>query len=165
MLQADDDGNDKNSKESLQSSLNDLIVSLLRKRRKLHYFQGYHDIVTVIFLTLPSELQLPCIEKLSLHRVRDSMGPTLEPVLGLLRIMRNLLRVVDPQYAGLLERYLVVRLDIILCSSCFLIAFRPSLFTPYQTFLPFSRMRYPPYLLSSMSGIFCSAENHWQWYG
>jgi hypothetical protein len=33
------------------------------------------------------------------------MGPTLEPVLGLLRIMRNLLRVVDPEYAKLLEKY------------------------------------------------------------
>ncbi|OJA13339.1 hypothetical protein AZE42_05593 [Rhizopogon vesiculosus] len=98
---ADDD--DESRRAALQSSLNSLIVSLLRKRRKLHYFQGYHDIVTVLFLTLPPELQLPCVEKLSLHRVRDSMGLTLEPVLGLLRIMRNLLRVVDPQYAKLLE--------------------------------------------------------------
>jgi len=104
MLQADDD--DESRRVVLQSSLNNLIVSLLRKRRKLHYFQGYHDIVTVIFLTLPPELQLPCVEKLSLTRIRDSMGPTLEPVLGLLRIMRNLLRVVDPPYAKLLERYL-----------------------------------------------------------
>ena len=48
-------------------------------------FQGYHDIVSVLFLTLPKELQLPCVEKLSLHRVRDSMGDSLEPVVGLLR--------------------------------------------------------------------------------
>ncbi|KAG2343019.1 hypothetical protein BDR05DRAFT_948435 [Suillus weaverae] len=100
--QADDD-DDENRRTILQTSLNSLIVSLLRKRRKLHYFQGYHDIVTVVFLTLPPELQLPCIEKLSLHRVRDSMGPTLEPVLGLLQITRNLLRIIDPKYAMLLE--------------------------------------------------------------
>ncbi|KAG2134829.1 rab-GTPase-TBC domain-containing protein [Suillus clintonianus] len=101
MYPADD--SDQSRRTALQSSLNSLIVSLLRKRRKLHYFQGYHDIVTVVFLTLPPELQLPCVEKLSLHRVRDSMGPTLEPVLGLLRIMRNLLRIIDPKYAMLLE--------------------------------------------------------------
>lgn len=104
MSQADD--NDDSHRAVLQTSLNSLIVSLLRKRRKLHYFQGYHDIVTVVFLTLPPELQLPCVEKLSLHRLRDSMGPTLEPVLGLLRIARNLLRIIDPKYAMLLERYL-----------------------------------------------------------
>ncbi|KAG2038358.1 hypothetical protein BDR03DRAFT_954540 [Suillus americanus] len=102
MYSADDD-DDESHRTVLQTSLNSLIVSLLRKRRKLHYFQGYHDIVTVVFLTLPPALQLPCIEKLSLHRVRDSMGPTLEPVLGLLRITRNLLRIIDPKYAMLLE--------------------------------------------------------------
>lgn len=47
--------------------------------------QGYHDIASVFFLTLPEELQLPCLEKVSLHRLRDSMGVGLEPVLGLLR--------------------------------------------------------------------------------
>ncbi|KAG2156876.1 rab-GTPase-TBC domain-containing protein [Suillus bovinus] len=97
------DDNDESRRTVLQTSLNSLIVSILRKRRKLHYFQGYHDIVTVVFLTLPPELQLPCVEKLSLHRLRDSMGPTLEPVLGLLRIARNLLRIIDPKYAMLLE--------------------------------------------------------------
>lgn len=102
MYPADDD-DDESRQTVLQTSLNSLIVSLLRKRRKLHYFQGYHDIVTVVLLTLPPELQLPCVEKLSLHRVRDSMGPTLEPVLGLLRITRNLLRIIDPKYAMLLE--------------------------------------------------------------
>ncbi|KAF8918724.1 hypothetical protein CPB85DRAFT_1430416 [Mucidula mucida] len=65
---------------------------------------GYHDIITVLFLTLPSEVQLACAEQLSLHRIRDSMGLGLEPVLGLLRVMQNLLRTVDPDYAELLER-------------------------------------------------------------
>ncbi|KAG2080831.1 uncharacterized protein F5147DRAFT_737206, partial [Suillus discolor] len=74
MYSADD--NDDSRRTVLQTSLHSLIVSLLRKRRKLYYFQGYHGIVTVVFLTLPPELQLPCIEKLSLHRLRDSMGPT-----------------------------------------------------------------------------------------
>jgi hypothetical protein len=72
-------------KASLKSDLNHLIVSLFRNRPKLNYFQGYHDIMTVIYLTLPPELQLSCAEKLSLHRLRDSMLHTLEPVLGLLR--------------------------------------------------------------------------------
>ncbi|KAF7356672.1 TBC1 domain member 20 [Mycena venus] len=94
----------KTDKDKLQSELNHLLVEIFRKRPKLNYFQGYHDIITVLLLTLPRELQLPCAEQLSLQRVRDSMGSTLEPVLGLLRVMKNLLRVADPRYAELLER-------------------------------------------------------------
>ncbi|KAJ7760481.1 rab-GTPase-TBC domain-containing protein [Mycena metata] len=94
----------KTDKETLQSELHDLLVEIFRKRPKLNYFQGYHDIITVLLLTLPPELQLPVAEQLSLQRVRDSMGHTLEPVLGLLRVMKNLIRAADPQYAELLER-------------------------------------------------------------
>ncbi|KAJ6493634.1 hypothetical protein C8R47DRAFT_1119153 [Mycena vitilis] len=79
--------------DTLQAELHDLLVEIFRKRPKLNYFQGYHDIVTVLLLTLPKELQLPCAEQLSLQRVRDSMG-----------VMRNLLRAEDPKYAELLER-------------------------------------------------------------
>ncbi|KAG6334177.1 hypothetical protein ID866_4906 [Astraeus odoratus] len=84
------------SRDALQNDLHALILSLFRKRRSLHYFQGLHDIVSVLFLTLPSPLHLPCVEKMALHRVRDAMGIGLEPVVGLLRL-------VDPEYAAVLE--------------------------------------------------------------
>ncbi|KIY64707.1 hypothetical protein CYLTODRAFT_401513 [Cylindrobasidium torrendii FP15055 ss-10] len=89
---------------ALQDELNKLLVSLFRRRPKLNYFQGYHDIVTVFFLTLPQELQFECVESLSLHRVRDAMGMGLEPVLGLVRIIQNLLKLADPEYSEVLER-------------------------------------------------------------
>ncbi|KAF9648450.1 hypothetical protein BDM02DRAFT_3180165 [Thelephora ganbajun] len=91
-------------KEEMKAKLNELIVSVFRKRPTLNYYQGYHDIVSVLFLTLPPEIQLVSVEKLSLHRLRDSMGPGLEPLIGLLRLLKNLLRLVDPEYAQLLER-------------------------------------------------------------
>ncbi|KZP28572.1 hypothetical protein FIBSPDRAFT_947404 [Athelia psychrophila] len=91
-------------RHELQAELDDLLVTLFRQHRQLSYFQGYHDIITVLFLTLPPALRLPCAEKLSLHRVRDSMGSTLEPVLGLLRVLKSLLRIADPSFAALLER-------------------------------------------------------------
>ncbi|PFH45294.1 hypothetical protein AMATHDRAFT_9549 [Amanita thiersii Skay4041] len=91
-------------RETLQFDLNSLIVSVFRNRPKLNYFQGYHDIMTVLYLTLPPEIQPTCAEKLSLHRLRDSMLTSLEPVVGLLRILKNLLRLADPEYAKLLER-------------------------------------------------------------
>ncbi|KAF8636972.1 hypothetical protein AX17_003133 [Amanita inopinata Kibby_2008] len=92
------------SKDTLKNGLNGLIVSVFRNRPKLSYFQGYHDIMTVLYLTLPPETQLACAEKLSLHRLRDSMLPSLEPVIGLLRVLKHLLRLADPEYAKLLER-------------------------------------------------------------
>ncbi|TFK48917.1 hypothetical protein OE88DRAFT_1663187, partial [Heliocybe sulcata] len=91
------------NREALQGDLHELLVSIFRKRRKLSYFQGYHDIVTVLFLTLPKELQFVCAEKLSLHRLRDSMGSSLEPVLGQLRILQRLLHLADPKYASILD--------------------------------------------------------------
>ncbi|GLB42460.1 putative rab-GTPase-TBC domain containing protein [Lyophyllum shimeji] len=92
------------TREELQMKLNRLLVSVFRRRPRLHYFQGYHDIISVLLLTLPAELQFACAEQISLHRVRDSMGATLEPVLGLLRVTKNLLRLADPEYARTLER-------------------------------------------------------------
>ncbi|KAI0628633.1 rab-GTPase-TBC domain-containing protein [Trametes polyzona] len=91
------------NREKLQTGLNRLIVSLFRRRPRLHYFQGYHDIVSVLFLTLPEELHFPVTEKMSLHRVRDSMGTTLEPVVGLLRILKRILHLADEKFAATLE--------------------------------------------------------------
>ncbi|KAL5522985.1 GYP8 [Sanghuangporus sanghuang] len=95
---------DENNVEILQARLNSLITSVFRKYPQLNYFQGYHDIISVLYLTLPEEEQLACAEKMSLHRLRDAMGKGLEPLLGLLLILKYLLRLVDADYAALLER-------------------------------------------------------------
>lgn len=88
-----------------QAELNKLIVQLFRRHPGLNYFQGFHDIATVLQLTLPPELALPALEKLSLHRLRDSMGHTLEPLTALMLILQRLLRLADPPYAALLEEH------------------------------------------------------------
>ncbi|XP_006463539.1 hypothetical protein AGABI2DRAFT_120352 [Agaricus bisporus var. bisporus H97] len=88
----------------LQKDLHRLIVALFRKRPKLNYFQGYHDIATVVFLTLPEELQSSCLENLSLHRLRDSMGVGLEPVLGLLGVTKKLIELADPDMSAMLNQ-------------------------------------------------------------
>ncbi|KAH9018539.1 rab-GTPase-TBC domain-containing protein [Lactarius pseudohatsudake] len=97
----DDDPDD--SRVVRQAELNNLIVQLFRRHPGLNYFQGFHDIATVLQLTLPPELALPSLEKLSLHRLRDSMGHTLEPLTALMLILQRLLRLADPPYAALLE--------------------------------------------------------------
>ncbi|EJU02354.1 hypothetical protein DACRYDRAFT_107280 [Dacryopinax primogenitus] len=100
-------------KDLLKSRLNRLITRVLRKRRKLAYVQGYHDVLAVLQLTLcpgqePSEedemMLERCAERISLFRFRDAMGRGLEPLLGLLRVLRRLLRLADPAYAALIEQ-------------------------------------------------------------
>ncbi|KAF5389626.1 hypothetical protein D9757_004176 [Collybiopsis confluens] len=87
-----------------QENLYNLLVSIFRRHPKLSYFQGFHDIITVLFLTLPPHLRLPCAEKVSLHRTRDAMGEGLEPVLGLLRFLAKLLAAVDADLARVIRR-------------------------------------------------------------
>lgn len=132
---------EQRDRTDLQSDLNALITSIFREHPRLNYFQvsfllyfcitgsnirrkGYHDIVTVIFLTLPENNRLRVCEKLSLHRLRDAMGTSLEPIIALLRhvvnvthiilphcfcqhifrILKLLLRLADKQFSELLER-------------------------------------------------------------
>ncbi|KAJ2922294.1 hypothetical protein H1R20_g14794, partial [Candolleomyces eurysporus] len=90
-------------RDTLKDGLHELLISIFRRRPKLSYFQGYHDIATVLYLTLPPEACLVCTEKLSLHRIRDCMVSTLDPVVGLLRVTKNLIRLADPEYAKVLE--------------------------------------------------------------
>ncbi|KIM22578.1 hypothetical protein M408DRAFT_332874 [Serendipita vermifera MAFF 305830] len=98
------------SKDDLKTQLHHVIVHVLRKRPKLAYFQGYHDVLSVLVLTFneqaagkPAEEMTEALnlaaEKLSLHRLRDSMGPGLEPLVGLLRLVKQLIRADDPEYA------------------------------------------------------------------
>ncbi|KAG9027428.1 hypothetical protein FS837_004279, partial [Tulasnella sp. UAMH 9824] len=104
-------------KSTRKMQLHNLIVAILRKRRKLSYFQGFHDVISVLYLTLhdsqdnlqpdstrPSELLLKCGEKISLHRLRDSMGSGLEPLVGNLRLLQRLFRVSDPTLADVIEQ-------------------------------------------------------------
>ncbi|KAG8753086.1 hypothetical protein FRC14_006440 [Serendipita sp. 396] len=101
------------SKADLKAELHHVIVHVLRKRPTLSYFQGYHDVLSVLLLTFREHQdkvgdqfkdafidQLnTSAEKLSLHRLRDAMGPGLEPLVGLLRLVKQLLRAADPVYS------------------------------------------------------------------
>ena len=79
-------GSSKLEKERRKIELSELITHVLRSWPGLHYFQGYHDIMSILLLVLNDlELAKCCAEKMSLHRLRDSMGPGLDPVLGYLR--------------------------------------------------------------------------------
>jgi TBC1 domain family member 20 len=100
-------------REQRRLQLQDLIVHSLRKYPSLHYFQGYHDIISVLLLTLspqhppasvdgqcdletpgkrawwPSEeeerLVRRACERVTLHVIRDSLTKNLDPIMGQLK--------------------------------------------------------------------------------
>ncbi|KIO25377.1 hypothetical protein M407DRAFT_210643 [Tulasnella calospora MUT 4182] len=115
-------------KSTRKMQLHNLIVAILRKRRKLSYFQGFHDVISVLYLTLhdshenleldstrPSELLLSCdygtlweaVWNPSLvtcgrlvpgHR-REEDRLTLH-----LRLLQRLFRAADPALADVIEQ-------------------------------------------------------------
>ncbi|ORX39039.1 hypothetical protein BD324DRAFT_618319 [Kockovaella imperatae] len=162
----------KESKLTMQAELHDLIIHVIRKYPSLSYFQGFHDIMSTLYLTfiplppgphprgrstsarsraqsrdtsrtnsrnasparhlqdgqlwdaprstdqsrsnsprplggreteryvtsLPGwQVLLQCAEVISVCRVRDAMGKGLDPMMGLLKILKRVLRVADPE--------------------------------------------------------------------
>ncbi|KAG9095783.1 hypothetical protein FS749_009779 [Ceratobasidium sp. UAMH 11750] len=100
------------SKDRRKKQLTEIILGVLERRQQLSYFQGYHDIISTLQLTLHPSLDTDeeafrvlhaCALKISLHRARDAMGAGLEPLTGQLRILRRLLWLTDPELATLIE--------------------------------------------------------------
>ncbi|BGP47785.1 GTPase-activating protein gyp8 [Rhodotorula kratochvilovae] len=83
-------------REDLRVKLETAILTVLRRYPALHYFQGYHDIVSILLLTLEEDdLVIATAEQLSLHRIRDNMGSGLEPTLGYLRLVDRIVQHAD----------------------------------------------------------------------
>lgn len=111
-----------------RKQLSHLVLTTLNRHPALHYFQGYHDILSVVLLTLapqpPSPLpteteQDPSMlfadatqqallvlvtERISLHVIRDSLTRDLLPIMGQLKLLGNLIRLCDPALAELVDR-------------------------------------------------------------
>ncbi|KAM0787553.1 hypothetical protein ACM66B_003623 [Microbotryomycetes sp. NB124-2] len=91
-------------KDQLRDKLERVIVATLRRYPALQYFQGFHDIATVLLLVLEDQdVALRATARMCLHRIRDNMGTGLEPVMGYLRLVRRILRKVDSQLADLVD--------------------------------------------------------------
>ncbi|GAA5904480.1 GTPase-activating protein GYP8 [Sporobolomyces salmoneus] len=95
----------ENERDALRLRLEKAILTVLRKHPALQYFQGYHDIVSILLLTLDDdELLASATEQMSLHRIRDSMGPGLEPTLGYLKLAHRLIQRIDPDMYSLVNQ-------------------------------------------------------------
>lgn len=70
----------------------------------VHYYQGFHDIASVLLLTLGEALAFRCLCKLSNVRLRDCTKSTLEPVAELLNLQVPILVKLDPVLGKHVER-------------------------------------------------------------
>ncbi|SJX65202.1 related to GYP8-GTPase-activating protein [Sporisorium reilianum f. sp. reilianum] len=102
------------SKSHRRAQLSHLILTTLSRHPALSYFQGYHDILSILLLALspspssPSPRDQAILElaasRLSLHVIRDSMTRDLLPVMGQLKLLSRLLHLADPPVAALVDR-------------------------------------------------------------
>ena len=66
--------------------------------RLVSYYQGFHDVASVIALVLDDErVARAACERLALFHLRDCTRPTLQPALDALELIPPLLREVDPE--------------------------------------------------------------------
>lgn len=87
-----------------KEELSDVIIEVLRKHPSLCYFQGYHDIVQVLYLALGPHAAPAAATRLSLLRIRDFMLPTLDPAISHLQLLPPIIKAVDPALYAHLPR-------------------------------------------------------------
>ena len=97
-----------------QAQLSDLLCGTLRAYPYLHYYQGLHDIVAVILLTMcptptwPSdavrERVQTVVHYVCLMLVRDDMTTDLLPAMAQMKLVLHIVRAADAPYAYALER-------------------------------------------------------------
>lgn len=81
----------------LQKELDDLIVAVLRRNPQLSYYQGYHDIATVVYLVFGAQEAIPILEYISLNFLRDFMMPSIDASIDHLNLISTLLEVADTE--------------------------------------------------------------------
>lgn len=74
------------------------------KNSSLYYYQGYHDFVSVFFLTLGENLGFYCAEAASRFLIKDFMLESFETgIIPALKLLLKLLQRVDPDIYEMIE--------------------------------------------------------------
>lgn len=93
---------------SLRQRLAAVLCHLFARHPALRYFQGLHDVASILLLVLSEQDQedAPAKEamvQLALHALRDHLTPSLEPSLGYLRLVMAVLQKADPNLAEMVK--------------------------------------------------------------
>ncbi|CAH0477296.1 unnamed protein product [Peronospora belbahrii] len=89
-------GIQESERQDKRRALTQLILGVLDANNELHYFQGYHDIVSVFLLTLGnSKLTLQVVQNISETYQREPMRSGLDQVMATTRLLFPLLDAAD----------------------------------------------------------------------
>lgn len=101
--------------ESLKKNLLNIIIKILRKYPCLNYYQGYHDIASIILIVcyqqhsetsnaVNEELAFKILEKITVFHLRDFMIIDMNLSINHLKLIPALLEVVDPDLFELIKQ-------------------------------------------------------------
>lgn len=98
--------------DELKKKLSSLVIRLLRKYPSLHYYQGFHDIASIILIVCynphtkdtDDQLAFKMLEKLSLNHLRDYMISDISLSLAHLKLIPALLEIVDHEFFKLVKQ-------------------------------------------------------------
>ena len=104
-----------NDIDQLKKSLLNLIIKILRKYPCLNYYQGYHDIASIILIVCyeqggepnsskNDELAFKLLEKLTVFHLRDYMITDINLSINHLKLIPSLLEVVDTDLFELIKQ-------------------------------------------------------------
>lgn len=111
----------KSDVEELRKTLLSLIVKMLRKYPSLNYYQGYHDIASIILIicydnslqststssssmTIDEELAFLILEKLTIFHLRDYMITDINLSINHLKLIPTLLEEIDTSFFELIKQ-------------------------------------------------------------
>lgn len=103
----------KNDVKELRKYLFNLIIKILRKYPQLNYYQGYHDIASIILLTcnipgdelkVNEDLAFKLLEFITLCHLRDFMIKDIQLSINHLRLIPTILQVVEPNLFDILKQ-------------------------------------------------------------
>ncbi|RUS17552.1 hypothetical protein BC937DRAFT_89821 [Endogone sp. FLAS-F59071] len=74
-----------------------MLVEILWRNPRLHYYQGFHDVCTCFLLVLGKRGAIPAAENVALFFLRDAMLDSFDPVSRQLSLVTTLLSLEDPE--------------------------------------------------------------------
>ncbi|KNE63382.1 hypothetical protein AMAG_08516 [Allomyces macrogynus ATCC 38327] len=87
-----DPSDEQGGRPRLQAQLHRMLITVLAKFPFLHYYQGFHDICTVLLLVLGEHVATHALQVLALYFLRDAMHRSNDPALAQMRIILPILK-------------------------------------------------------------------------
>jgi hypothetical protein len=95
----------ENLRNKRRKSLSNIIVSILCRNSDFHYYQGYHDVVSVFLLVAGhDQLAFAMAEIVSRRFLIDFLGKDFEILSKSMRLIMTIIEVTDPELGGHLSR-------------------------------------------------------------